>query len=179
MNITPVSYNYNCNVRRNAKTRSNPSFQHLRILSEEHWDKDVLEAIKNNAEIKKLEKYLWEKKNSVLELTQANYGQTDPHTHLSEGMSVECTYDRHSRTDGLSASIVQRTTKEKLLAELKKFKSAGFIRSIEEEEKSLLKSLKSDISSIKRRGHVHHERMIKVKPQKESGFIAFLKKIFN
>lgn len=35
-------------------------------MTSEHWDKDILDLVKHNAEIKKLEKYLWETKHSCL-----------------------------------------------------------------------------------------------------------------
>ena len=69
MNIQPIGVNNNFyNVNNNRNNATAPSFQHLRIISKEHWDKDILDAVRENKEIKKFENYL-EKKHSVLELT--------------------------------------------------------------------------------------------------------------
>ena len=51
-----------------AKQNNNPNFQQMKIYSPKHWDKDILNAIKNNKELKKFENYL-EKHNSILELS--------------------------------------------------------------------------------------------------------------
>ncbi len=179
MNISPVSYNYNNNFRSGVKPKSaNPSFQHLRIVSPEYWDKDILNLIKNNAEIKKLEQYLWEKRNSVLELTQKSHGFFNSKTHSPEQFSVECTYDRHRRVEGLSASIIPAMPKKALMQELKKFKSSKFINMIEEEEKRFLSSAKKNVMTIKKVVPQRHNRA-DVENHKESGFMAFVKKLFT
>lgn len=178
MNISPVSYNYNNNFRSGVKPKSaNPSFQHLRITSPEHWDKDVLDFIKNSAEIKKLEKYLWEKRNSVLELTQNNHGAYDSKTHLPEQLSVECTYDRHRRIEGLSAKILPPMPKKELMQELKKFKSSKFINMIEEEEKRFIGSVKKNVHEVKKFVPQRHNR-VNLEKDKKSGIMSFLKRIF-
>ena len=53
MNIAPIKYD---NSRRYKS--ANPSFQNLKIMTPEHWDKDILDLVKHNAEIKKLEKVI-------------------------------------------------------------------------------------------------------------------------
>ena len=54
MNIQPIGVNNNFyNVNNNRNNATAPSFQHLRIISKEHWDKDILDAVCENKEIKK------------------------------------------------------------------------------------------------------------------------------
>ena len=48
----------------------------MKIYSPKHWDKDILNAIKNNKELKKFEDYL-EKHNSILELSSMQTNQFD------------------------------------------------------------------------------------------------------
>ena len=72
-----------------AKQNNNPNFQQMKIYSPKHWDKDILNAIKNNKELKKFENYL-EKHNSILELTiqqtkSVRYDNIDEY-------SIDCIY---------------------------------------------------------------------------------------
>ena len=147
MNIAPIKYD---NSRRYKS--ANPSFQNLKIMTSEHWDKDILDLVKHNAEIKKLEKYLWEKKHSILELTISNHGRK---FQSSEGITLECTYDRHRRVEGLREHIVHNSPKEIVIEELKKFKASKFIQKIDEdfievekEDKTLIKINKNVIISV-------------------------------
>ena len=49
MNIQPIGVNDNFyNVNNNRNNATAPSFQHLRIISKEHWDKDILDAFREN-----------------------------------------------------------------------------------------------------------------------------------
>lgn len=171
MNIAPIKYD---NSRRYKS--ANPSFQNLKIMSPEHWDKDILDLVKRNAEIKKLEKYLWEKKHSILELTMSNHGRT---FQSPEGITVECTYDRHRRVEGLREHIVHNSPKEIVIAELKKFKASKFIQKIENDERKFLQSLNYDAAKLKNLGLSFMLKDHKTpKANKKSGIMSFLKRLF-
>lgn len=116
----------------NYKNRNNsqPSFQHLVIISKDSWDKNILESVLHNREIKKFEHYLG-KRNSVLEL---NLSSHDWGLNGDKKCSIDCIYDRHSKIDGLSEMIVPPTQKESFLQRLKSFKAVDIIRRIEEKE---------------------------------------------
>lgn len=94
----------------NAKQNNNPNFQQMKIYSPKHWDKDILNAIKNNKELKKFENYL-EKHNSILELSSmqtksVRFDNVDEYT-------IDCIYDRHSRIWGKAKFFfIQRQKKQ-------------------------------------------------------------------
>lgn len=171
MNIAPIKYD---NSRRYKS--ANPSFQNLKIMTPEHWDKDILDLVKHNAEIKKIEKYLWEKKHSILELTISNHGRK---FQSSEGITLECIYDRHRRVEGLREHIVHNSPKEIVIAELKKFKASKFIQKIEDDERKFLQSVNYDAAKLKNLGLSFMLKNHKTpKANKKSWFMNFIDKIF-
>lgn len=110
------------------KRNSQPSFQHLIVVSEKHWDSKILNAVLHNSEVKKFEKYL-EKRNSVLELNVRAHGWTP--AGEDEKISIGCIYDRHSKIDGMGTDLIPPTKKENVLEKLKKFKARDIIKEIE------------------------------------------------
>lgn len=113
----------------NAKQNNNPNFQQMKIYSPKHWDKDILNAIKKNKELKKFESYL-EKHNSILELSSmqtksVRFDNVDEYT-------IDCIYDRHSRIWGESEILFHSAPKEAILKYLNKFKADRMIDKLEQ-----------------------------------------------
>lgn len=130
MNIQRVGvYNNFNNVQNNRKNNSEPSFQHLKIISKEHWDKEILAAVTNNSEIKRFENYL-EKKHSVLELTTSS----DSYAKGGTEYSVTGIFARKFKILGIEGVISPMSNKEQTLANLKKFKCDKLIKTFEKEE---------------------------------------------
>ena len=112
-----------------AKQNNNPNFQQMKIYSPKHWDKDILNAIQNNKELKKFENYL-EKHNSILELSSmqtksVRFDNVDEYT-------IDCIYDRHSNIFGESEVIFHSAPKEAILTYLNKFKADRMIDKLEQ-----------------------------------------------
>lgn len=136
----------------NNKTRNNiqkgykqnysaqPSFQHRVIYG--NWEPHILEKIKNNTELQKLEQFL-EKKLSVLELTIKHHGWSK--NGKSEQISIDCIYDRRTKISGRNAEIVPPTPTENILKEIDKIqykdilKKMGYKPPIEEEPQEVKK----------------------------------------
>ena len=107
---------YNNNICNKQQSYKAPSFQHLRIISEKHWDKDILSAVLNNKEIRKFEKYL-EKRNSVLELTTLH--DYAPYNGLKETTySIMATFARKFKIMGVDAEVTPMANKEHTLENL-------------------------------------------------------------
>ncbi len=130
MNIQRVSgYNKFNNVQNSRKNNSEPSFQHLRIISKEYWDKDILAAVTKNKEIKNFENYL-EKKHSVLELTTS----FDSFSKDGKSYSITGTFARKFKIMGIDGVISPMASKEQTLSNLKHFKCDKLIKIFEKEE---------------------------------------------
>ncbi len=130
MNIQRVGvYNNFNNAQNNRKNNSEPSFQHLKIISKEHWDKDILDAVTHNREIKRFENYL-EKKHSVLELTTSS----DSYAKDGTNYSVTGIFARKFNISGIDGVISPMSNKEQTLANLKHFKCDKLIKTFEKEE---------------------------------------------
>lgn len=141
MNIQPIGVNnnfYNVNNIRNNATA--PSFQHLRIISKEHWDKDILDAVRKNKEIKKFENYL-EKKHSVLELTIME--DFIPNKVANETLfSIMGTFARKFKIMGVNQEITPMANKKQTLSNLRQFKCDELIKTFEREEAKYNKQYK-------------------------------------
>ena len=150
--------NYLSQNKYQSRNNSQPSFQHLVIISKDSWDKNILKSVLHNRELKKFENYL-EKRNSVLELNLSShdFGADGDKKH-----SIDCIYDRHSHIEGAKEIIVPPTQKESFLKKLKSFKASDIIRRIEEKEHV-------EIAKIEK--HIKELEM----PKKKS----FLEKILN
>lgn len=142
-NVQTNNYTFQNNVQQ--RNNSQPSFQHLKIMSEDKWDSKILDAVLHNSEVKKFEKYL-EKRNSVLELNVRTHGWAP--AGEEEKLSMGCVYDRHSRVDGLSTNLIPPTKKEHFLDKLKKFKAGDIIREIESREHVALDKIVEHIKEL-------------------------------
>ena len=121
----------------NNKTRTNiqkgykqnysaqPSFQHRVIYG--IWEPHILERIKNNVELQKLEQFL-ERKHSVLELTIKHHGWSKG---KSEQISIDCIYDRRTKISGRKAEIVPPTQTENILEEIDKIQYKEILKRME------------------------------------------------
>ena len=111
-----------------AKQNNNPNFQQMKIYSPKHWDKDILNAIKNNKELKKFENYL-EKHNSILELT-SQQTKSVRYDNIDE-YSIDCIYNRHHKIQGEGEILFHPASKETILEFIDKFKADKFINKLE------------------------------------------------
>lgn len=137
--------NYLSQNRYQNINNSQPSFQHLVIISKRDWQKDILKAVLHNRELKKFEKYL-EKRHSVLELNVRTHGWAP--AGEEEKLSMGCVYDRHSRVDGLSTNLIPPTKKEHFLDNLKKFRAKDIIRRIEAREHIEISKIEKHIKEL-------------------------------
>lgn len=115
-------------VAQNNTQQHNPSFQHLKIYGEGHWDKDILKQIKNNEEIKKFERFL-EKRFSVLELNFQSHDY-DLKAGKSKLFSIGCIYDRKKKISGEEIVLFAKKEKRELVEAIKNFKALDIIREI-------------------------------------------------
>lgn len=137
--------NYLSQNRYQNINNSQPSFQHLVIVSKRNWQKDILKAVLHNRELKKFEKYL-EKRHSVLELRFSSHDWTRESGY--NNLSINCTYDRHSKIEGLEEVIIPSTPKERLLDNLKKFRAKDIIRRIEAREHIEISKIEKHIKEL-------------------------------
>lgn len=146
---------YNNNIYNNPKYNKAPSFQHLKIVSEEHWDKDILAAVLNNKEIRNFEKYL-EERNSVLELTTSH--DYAPYNGLKETTySIMATFARKFKIMGVDAEVTPMADKEHTLENLKKFKCDKLIDKFKAEEKIYNKNFHPDKAQKRRMQYIDNE----------------------
>ena len=124
---------------------SQPSFQHLVIVSKRNWQKDILKAVLHNRELKKFENYL-KKRHSVLELHLSSHDWTRESGY--NNLSITCTYDRHSKIEGLEEVIIPSTSKERLLNNLKNFRAKDIIRRIEAREHIEISKIEKNIKEL-------------------------------
>lgn len=138
MKVQSISSNYNFNNanslnnsknQNNPQIKYNPSFQQLRFSDISNWDKEILDKVVNNEEIKKLVSYL-EGKNSVLEM-HIHHDSDLKHNPL---YGISCTYDRHKVVWGEDAEIIHPDKKENVIDKLKRFSATKFIEMIERKE---------------------------------------------
>lgn len=127
------------------RNNSQLSFQHLVIISKDSWDKNILKSVMHNREIKKFEHYL-AKKNSVLELHLSSHDWTRESGY--NNLSITCTYDRHSKIEGLEEVIIPSTPKERLLNNLKNFRAKDIIRRIEAREHIEISKIEKHIKEL-------------------------------
>ena len=120
-------------------------YQHLVIVSKRDWQKDILKAVLHNKELKKFENYL-KKRHSVLELHLSSHDWTRESGY--NNLSITCTYDRHSKIEGLEEVIIPSTPKERLLNNLKKFRAKDIIRRIEAREHIEISKIEKHIKEL-------------------------------
>ena len=63
-------------------------------------------------------------------------------------LSITCTYDRHSKIEGLEEVIIPSTPKERLLNNLKKFRAKDIIRRIEAREHIEISKIEKHIKEL-------------------------------
>lgn len=137
--------NYLSQNRYQNINNSQPSFQHLVIVSKRDWQKDILKAVLHNRELKKFENYL-KKRHSVLELHLSSHDWTRESGY--NNLSITCTYDRHSKIEGLEEVIIPSTPKERLLNNLKNFRAKDIIRRIEAREHIEISKIEKHIKEL-------------------------------
>lgn len=130
MKISPVNINSINGIQNCKKDNKNTNFKQMKIFYPKEWDKDVLQAVKENDNLKEFEEYL-EKNNSVLELFCHNT-KLKTYDGVDE-FELSCVYDRHNTPSGERKVLIGSAPKNIILGLLERFDAAKMIEEIEAE----------------------------------------------